>query len=251
MFRFLHKVWRETPINRLKSYNQIDNHNNPINHINIDNHNNVINPINIKDNTNHFTANSPIIKLVNFDSINTMEQLHDYIHNYNGCEFKKTSNNTVISSGPLNAKLMIIGEAPGQQEDLLGIPFVGESGELLNKMLSAINIKREDCYITNPIYWRPPNNKKPSNQDIDNCVHMLYKQIEILKPKVILLLGAVSLYSLFSDQYKITAIRGNWLKYKDIEVIATFHPAYILRMPKQKKLVFADLLKLQNFYENL
>ena len=123
---------------------------------------------------------------------------------------KKTAKKTVIGDGNIKSKLMIIGEAPGKEEDIQGKPFVGLAGQLLNKMLNAINIKREDVYITNVIPWRPPNNRTPTDKEILDCLPFLHKQIEIINPKYILLLGATASKAILSTSLSISKLREKW-----------------------------------------
>ena len=151
---------------------------------------------------------------------------------------------------------MLIGEAPGAEEDKIGKPFVGAAGKLLNKMLSAINLDRNKVYITNVIPWRPPNNRTPSNEEILQCLPFLQKHIELIKPKLIVLLGAIAAKSVLSTPLGISKLRGHWHEYKSLHLnesilcLATYHPAFLLRSPGFKKIVWEDLQKLQKKIEN-
>ena len=142
---------------------------------------------------------------------------------------------------------MIIGEAPGAEEDRSGLPFVGPAGQLLNKMLAAINIQRKDCYITNIIFWRPPGNRAPTPDEIEICKPFVYRQIELVKPKIIVLAGGISAKGMLNRTEGITRLRGKWQQIttpvltKPISTIATFHPAYLLRQPQAKREAWNDL----------
>jgi len=146
---------------------------------------------------------------------------------------------------------MLIGEAPGAEEDKIGKPFVGAAGQLLNKMLLAINLNRNKVYITNVIPWRPPNNRTPSNEEILQCLPFLQKHIELIKPKLIVLLGAVAAKSVLSTPLSISKLRGRWHEYKSLHLnesilcLATYHPAFLLRSPNYKKQSWEDLQMLQ------
>ncbi len=189
-------------------------------------------------------------------SINTLSDLKDFINTFDGCSLKKTATNTVISRGSEASELMIIGEAPGADEDREGLPFVGRSGQLLDAMLAAAGFEKEQAYITNIVFWRPPGNRKPNPSEIGLCLPFVRRHIALKKPKAILLLGGVAVQSLFGDQdfvqnKGITKLRGDWIDYtsKDLETsiptIASYHPAYLLRTPIAKKLAWMDLLELQ------
>jgi len=168
------------------------------------------------------------------------------------CDLQKNSTNLVFADGDPNAQIMIFGEAPGKNEDLEGIPFCGRSGQLLNKMLAAIDIQRHETYITNPVFWRPPDNRQPSEEELAICEPFVANHIALINPKVIFLLGAVALRSILKIEQNISKIRGTLLEYhsdllaRKIPVIVTFHPAYLMRQPAQKKLAMQDLLLLKN-----
>ena len=140
---------------------------------------------------------------------------------------------------------MIVGEGPGQKEDELGKPFVGDAGQLLNKMLEAINIKRENVYITNVVNYRPPENRKPSEEEIKRYLPYLVKHIEIISPKILILLGSTALNTIIGDKEVISKARGKWTQKKIgkclTSIIASFHPAFLMRQPDQKKMAWIDL----------
>ena len=197
--------------------------------------------------------NSLTLKIGNISSV---DELEFFIKQSNICDLKNHAKHTVIGDGNTQADIMLIGEAPGAEEDKIGKPFVGSAGQLLNKMLSAINLDRNKVYITNVIPWRPPNNRTPSNEEILQCLPFLQKHIELIKPKLIVLLGAIAAKSVLSTPLGISKLRGHWHEYKSLHLnksilcLATYHPAFLLRSPGFKKIVWEDLQKLQKKIEN-
>jgi uracil-DNA glycosylase len=180
----------------------------------------------------------------------TLEQLRENLQSFNGCALKKTATTTVFGTGPTNAPVMIIGEAPGADEDRQGLPFVGVSGQLLDKMLSFIGVSREkNAYISNIIPWRPPGNRKPSTLETDLCLPFILKHIELINPKVIVCVGGTSVTSLLRTEETITRVRGQWLflqiNGREIPVLPIFHPSFLLRSPIYKKTTWQDLLELK------
>jgi len=159
------------------------------------------------------------------------------------CKLAKTRTNVVYGVGNPNADLMFIGEAPGRDEDLKGEPFVGRAGQLLTDIIKAMKLTRDDVYIANVIKCRPPQNRNPEPDELEECRPFIRRQIEIIKPKVIVTLGKFALQSLMERSYGITAARGSWLEYDGIKVMPTYHPAYLLRNPAAKKDVWADMKK--------
>ncbi len=180
------------------------------------------------------------------NSAKSLEELKELLNNFDGCDLKKRATQLVFADGSFDADLMIIGEAPGRDEDILGKPFVGRSGQLLNKMLKAINIEREQTYITNIVAWRPPGNRNPTKGEIATCLPFLYRQIELVKPKIILTLGAPAAHSLFKCDIPILKLRGKWRQFEhnnmSIKSLPSLHPAYLLRQPAQKRLAWFDML---------
>ena len=170
---------------------------------------------------------------------------------------QKTAKNLVVYDGNLNAKVMLIGEAPGRDEDQQGIPFVGRAGQLLNKMLLAINLQREDVYITNVVNWRPPDNRTPNDEEILEFLPFLQRQIDIIKPKFIFLLGGVAAKAILSTPLALGKLRGKWHEYKSLNLdesiptIASYHPAFLLRSPQYKKHSWEDLQMLQGKLKNV
>jgi uracil-DNA glycosylase len=159
------------------------------------------------------------------------------------CKLSKTRTQVVYGVGNPNADLMFIGEAPGRDEDLKGEPFVGRAGQLLTDIIKAMKLTRDDVYIANVIKCRPPENRNPEPDELEACRPFIRRQIELIKPRVIVTLGKFALQSLLEKSYSITAVRGQWLEYDGIKVMPTFHPAYLLRTPAAKKEVWQDMKK--------
>ena len=174
-----------------------------------------------------------------------LEKLKKSIELIKNCDLKKNANNLVFADGNINSKLMIIGEGPGANEDKEGKPFVGRAGKLLSKMLEAIQLDRSKVYITNVVNYRPPENRKPTEEEIARYLPYLKSHIEIIKPQILLLLGSTALNALVGDEIVISKARGKWIQ-KQINslntwIIASFHPAFLMRQPEQKKLAWIDL----------
>ena len=186
-------------------------------------------------------------------SVKSLQELRSVLESFDGCSLKNTASNLVFSNGNPDAKIMIIGEAPGKEEDRVGVPFVGQAGQLLNKMLNAIDLDRDATYITNYIPWRPPGNRTPSQEEINIFKPFVVRHIQLKKPDVILALGGVSAKALLEVETGILKLRGHiyrknfGLEYP-IHVLPTLHPAYLLRAPAQKKLAFADLVLLKRTF---
>ena len=188
--------------------------------------------------------------LKKLDEITAIEDLIPLISNHESI-LKNNAKRMVLYDGNLNSNLMIIGEAPGQEEDEQGIPFVGRAGQLLNKMLSAINLDRKDIYITNVVPWRPPQNRTPTDQEILEFLPFLQRQIEIIKPKILYILGTTAAKAILSTPQSLGKLRGKWYEYKTInlespiDVLVSYHPAFLLRSPNYKKEAWSDLQILQ------
>jgi uracil-DNA glycosylase family 4 len=190
------------------------------------------------------------------DSISSLDKLKEIVANFNGCTLKNFALNTVFADGNPGAKIMLIGEAPGAKEDELGIPFCGESGMLLDIMLSTVKLSRkENIYITNTVFWRPPANRKPTKQEINICQPFLEKHIALINPKLIICVGSTAVTGLFGDKTSINTARDTKHFYQNnylpqpITTMAIFHPAYLLRQPAKKKDTWFDLIKIQQFIE--
>ena len=164
---------------------------------------------------------------------------------------KNNAKNLVVYDGNLDAKVMFIGEAPGRDEDIQGIPFIGRAGQLLDKMLSAIELKRDEVYITNVVNWRPPDNRTPSDEEILEFLPFLQEQIDIVNPNLIFLLGGVAAKAVLSTPIALNKLRGSLHEYdslklnKKIETIVSYHPAFLLRSPQYKRAAWEDLKMLQ------
>lgn len=161
----------------------------------------------------------------------------------NGCGLSKTRTNVVFGAGSERAKLMFVGEAPGEDEDLQGEPFVGRAGQLLTKIIEAMGLKRGDVYIANILKCRPPNNRPPEPGEILACRGNLRRQIDVIRPRVICTLGKFASQTLLNTEIPISVLRGKFGSYNGIKVMPTFHPAYLLRNPGDKKLVWEDMKK--------
>jgi DNA polymerase len=187
----------------------------------------------------------------------TIEQLRDEVSNFEGCLLKKTATNTVFADGNPKAKIMLIGEAPGANEDLQGIPFCGDSGKLLDNIIKSIGLDRTSVYITNTIFWRPAGNRRPTDEEMAICLPFVEKHIALINPELIVLVGSTALYALFGDLGSITKQRQKILHYKNqylessIPCLAIFHPSYLLRQPSQKKLAWLDMLNIKKFLKTI
>ena len=174
-----------------------------------------------------------------------LEDLKQEINSIKDCKLKENAHQIVMGDGNINSTLMIIGEGPGKKEDELGKPFVGDAGSLLNKMLRAIKIEREKIYITNVVNYRPPNNRKPEQSEINRYSKYLKKHISIIDPKILILMGGTAMEAMLGSNKIISKERGQWkeviIKQKIYKTIVTFHPAYLLRKPDQKKFSWEDL----------
>ncbi len=183
------------------------------------------------------------------DKLKKLENLREKIEMIEDCELKKKANKIVFNDGNENSHIMFVGEGPGQREDEIGKPFVGDAGLLLNKMLNAINLKRKDIYITNVVNYRPPGNRKPETNEILKYAEFLKEHICIINPKILVLMGSTAMEALFGKKIKISKSRGEWqnliINNKLFKTIITFHPAYLLRQPDQKRFSWEDLKKIK------
>ena len=183
------------------------------------------------------------------DKSDLLNNLKEKISKIENCELKNHATKLVFSDGNFKSSIMIVGEGPGQKEDELGKPFVGDAGTLLNKMLNAINISRNNIYITNVVNYRPPNNRKPEPAEITRYSSLLREHISIIDPKLLILMGSTAMEALFGSKIKISKERGVWkeiiINKKTYLTIITFHPAYLLRQPEQKKYSWLDLKEIR------
>ena len=175
----------------------------------------------------------------------TLEALRALLENFEGCALRNTATRLVFADGNPEARIMFVGEAPGRDEDIEGLPFVGRSGKLLDRMIAAIGLDRSKAYIANVIPWRPPGNRTPTPQETQICLPFIQRQIELVNPDVLVTLGNPSTQTLLSTRDGIMKTRGKWFDYdtgtRSIRAMATFHPAYLLRSPAYKRMSWQDL----------
>ena len=187
------------------------------------------------------------------EKVESLQELKKLVEDFEECDLKKMATNTVFADGDENAEIMIIGEAPGNHEDLQGIPFCGDSGKMLNDMLEAIDIAREKSYISNTIFWRPPGNRNPTTNEIEMCRPFVEKHVALKKPKLIIFVGSVAAQNMLKTKDVISKIRGKFLDYnnpyikKPIKSIPIFHPSYLMRQPAKKRMAWEDILKIKDF----
>jgi uracil-DNA glycosylase family 4 len=179
----------------------------------------------------------------------TLDTLRQIMGEFEGCNLKKAARNLVFADGNPEAEIMLVGEGPGRDEDIQGLPFVGRSGQLLDRMLAAIGLDRTSVYISNIIPWRPPGNRTPTPAEIEICRPFIERHIELIDPKLLVLVGGTSAKMLLNTSEGITKIRGQWRQYeingREIDTIATLHPAYLLRQPAQKRDSWHDLIQIR------
>jgi DNA polymerase len=175
----------------------------------------------------------------------TLEALRELLEKFDGCALKHTATRLVFADGNPKARIMFVGEAPGRDEDLEGLPFVGRSGKLLDRMIAAIGLDRSKAYIANVIPWRPPGNRTPTPQETQICLPFVQRQIELVDPDILVTLGNPSTQTLLSTREGIMRTRGKWFDYdtgtRTIRALPTFHPAYLLRSPSYKRMSWQDL----------
>jgi uracil-DNA glycosylase len=175
----------------------------------------------------------------------SLDELREALSHFEGCGLKATATRLVFGDGNPHAEIMFVGEAPGADEDRQGVPFVGRAGQLLDKMLSAIDLDRSKVYIANVVPWRPPGNRTPTPLETAACLPFIRRQIELVDPKILICLGAAAAQTLLGAKEGIMRMRGRWLTYtaagKEIRATAMLHPAYLLRQPANKKLAWQDL----------
>jgi uracil-DNA glycosylase family 4 len=175
----------------------------------------------------------------------SLETLRSLLENFDGCALRFTATRLVFADGNPKARVMFVGEAPGREEDIEGLPFVGRSGKLLDRMIAAIGLDRSKAYIANVIPWRPPGNRTPTPQETQICLPFIQRQIELVNPDILVTLGNPSTQALLGTREGIMKTRGRWLEYDTgtrlIRAMATFHPAYLLRSPSYKRMAWQDL----------
>ena len=189
------------------------------------------------------------------DKSNNLELLKNSIIELKNCNLKRQAKNMVFCDGNPKSKIMLVGEAPGANEDQEGLPFVGRAGMLLDKMLAAINLDRKKVYISNIVNYRPPENRKPTEEEIRRYLPFITKHIEIINPKILVLLGSTAMNALIGNNVVISKMRGKWIEKKfgscKTSVIITFHPAFLMRQPAQKKMSWIDLKMVRDKKEKL
>ncbi len=179
----------------------------------------------------------------------TLEELRVILDKFDGCALKATATQLVFADGNPSARLMFVGEAPGRDEDIEGLPFVGRSGKLLDRMLAAIGMDRSSVYIANIVPWRPPGNRTPTPQESQICLPFILRQIELADPDILVCLGGPSAQTLLNTREGITKTRGRWFTFdtgkREIRAMPTFHPAFLLRSPLQKRFAWRDFLAIK------
>tara|TARA_E500000331_G_scaffold324779_1_gene341365 strand:- start:704 stop:1381 length:678 start_codon:yes stop_codon:yes gene_type:complete len=195
-------------------------------------------------------SSAKVEKNLNIVKATNLEDLRNELDHFEGCALKNTSKSLVFSDGNSKAKVMLLGEAPGEEEDKTGKPFKGQAGILLDKMLNAIGQNRENTYISNLIYWRPPGNRNPTDEEIYACLPFVLKHIEIIKPKILILAGAVAAKAILKEKQGIIQTRGKWHNFVinnsiTIRTIPIYHPAFLLRQPSRKRDAWEDLKKIK------
>ncbi len=182
----------------------------------------------------------------------TLESLRSCVAAFEDIALKRTATNLVFADGNPEAPIMFVGEAPGAEEDLRGLPFVGKAGQLLDRMLAAIGLSRETAYITNILFWRPPGNRQPTSGEIAACLPFVERHIELVSPEILVLLGGTAAKTLLARSDGIMRLRGRWFEYstpglaRPVPAMATFHPAYLLRSPGQKRAAWQDMLAIRD-----
>ncbi len=214
--------------------------------------------------SNSEPANTPLIPIKEIiatarksaEDCKNLKELEKAVKNFEGCSLKKMATNTVFADGNPESKIMIIGEAPGNHEDLQGIPFCGDSGKLLNEMFKAIGYKREDLYITNTLFWRPPGNRRPTEDELAMCKPFVEKHIALMQPKLIVLMGATAMADVLEINEPIGKMCGKFFDYKNqylkspIKTTVLFHPSYLMRQSSKKRDAWLDLLTIKEFLKN-
>src|SRR5205807_3351807 len=177
----------------------------------------------------------------------SLERIHGELDGCTRCKLHRRRTNIVFGVGNPRAELVFVGEGPGHDEDVQGIPFVGRAGRLLNQMITAMGLSRDHVYIANVVKCRPPENRTPEKDEISTCLPFLWRQLSNINPKVIVCLGSVAAQALLNTNKSISHFRGQWLDFRGTKLMATYHPAYLLRNPHAKPEVWADLKKVMAF----
>ena len=185
----------------------------------------------------------------------TLDELKSALDGFDGCGLKKTATNLVFGDGNPDAKLVLMGEAPGGEEDRQGTPFAGTSGQLLDKMLASINMTRDEIYISNTVFWRPPGNRSPNASEVSICQPFVERMIELIDPEILITVGGPATHSLLAQKGSISRLRGNWFLYetprmsRPIQATAIYHPDYLLETPAMKRPTWSDLLEIRKKFD--
>lgn len=215
-----------------------------------------------KDNENIVNSNFGEQKFVPLNDIvneakklakaaNNLAELRKAVENFDGCGLKKMATNTVFCDGNPDSRIMVIGEAPGNHEDLQGIPFCGDSGKLLDDMFAAINLDRTKLYITNVIFWRPPGNRRPTEEELAICRPFVERHIQLVDPKIIILVGSTSMSAILDINDPVTGVRGRIIEFsakfmqRKLDCFVIFHPSYLMRQSSKKRIAWRDLLEIE------
>jgi uracil-DNA glycosylase family 4 len=177
----------------------------------------------------------------------TLEEIRAEMGDCHRCKLYAGRTNLVFGDGAANARLMFVGEAPGAEEDAQGLPFVGAAGQLLNNLLNKLGLSREEVYIANVLKSRPPGNRDPEADEVAACLPFLKKQIQAIRPQVIVTLGRIAAQALLETKEPLTRLRGHWQSYHDIRVMPTFHPSYLLRFPKERHKTWEDMQQVMEY----
>ncbi len=186
----------------------------------------------------------------------TIAELRQAVEKFDGCGLKKMATNTVFADGNPDSDIMVIGEAPGNNEDLQGIPFCGDSGKLLDDMFRAINLDRTKLYITNVIFWRPPGNRRPTEEELAICRPFVERHIQLFNPKIMILVGSTSMSAVLGINDPVTGVRGKIIDFaanfmpKKVKTFVVFHPSYLMRQSGKKRMAWRDMLVIEKFLQS-
>jgi uracil-DNA glycosylase len=215
-------------------------------------------PVPASNPLHHSPSSAAATARVLADQCHTLAELEAAVRGFDGCALKKTASKTVFCDGNPTAKVMVIGEAPGAQEDIQGIPFCGPSGQLLDKVFASIGLTRADSlYISNTVFWRPPGNRQPSPEETAICLPFVEKHIALINPKLLVLSGGTATNTLMQKDQSISRLRGRLYEYsnvylqKPVQTVLTYHPSYLMRSPSQKRLAWQDMLMIKSHLEKL
>lgn len=187
----------------------------------------------------------------------TLAELRAAVEKFDGCGLKKMATNTVFCDGNPDSKIMVIGEAPGNNEDLQGIPFCGDSGKLLDEMFKAIHLDRTKFYITNVIFWRPPGNRRPTDEELAICRPFVERHIQLVDPKIIILVGSTAMSAILGINDPVTGVRGKIIDFdakfmqRKVQTFVIFHPSYLMRQSAKKKIAWQDMLRIEKYLQKI